>query len=428
MDAPKRRLSAVWFADIVAYSTLSSQDETAALKLVSRLQRIAAEVVESYEGRIVKFIGDAVLAEFSSTDSAVRAATSLQERYCAEAASHAGPSAKLRIGVHLGEVASHDGDLYGDGINTAARLQHEAKPGQVLASEDVWRQLRQRPEFRFTSLGPIELRGITTRVGVYDVLFGSQAALVQSDAGSNPSSRGRGVLAGGIAVLVLIAGLAAFLWVRQSGSATSLETKGAPDPAPAILTPATGTPAPGSGRASAGSVETPARRGGNVPAADPSPTPSAGASPSTATGVPSTAATAPAANALGPADLPAVQSLIQRLAAALGSERPMQALAPLGQGALAMGRREIPQMRQLFGREVTVKVGTIEPRGVRGNAGFVRFQLLATGSERPETALSFDAQIVRTPQGLKFADLDRSQPGRRGGPGGKQRGEGAGRQ
>src|SRR6185295_13431098 len=87
---------------------------------------------------------------------------------------------QLRLGVHLGEVnATPDGDLYGDGINTAARLQHEAQPGQVIVSEDVWRQLRQRPEFRFASLGPVELRGITTAVEVYDVLFGARAALAR---------------------------------------------------------------------------------------------------------------------------------------------------------------------------------------------------------------------------------------------------------
>lgn len=168
---PKRRLSAVWFADIVGYTTLSRIDEPAALRLVDVLQRLSREIVEGHDGRVVKLMGDAVLAEFGSTDSAVRAAVALQERYVA-AAKDSGQASQLRIGVHLGEVtAAADGDLYGDGINTAARLHHEAVPGQVIISEDVWRLLRQRPEFRFASLGAVELKGITTRVEIYDVLL-----------------------------------------------------------------------------------------------------------------------------------------------------------------------------------------------------------------------------------------------------------------
>ena len=88
MDKPRRRLSAVWFADIVGYTELSSRDEPAALALVQELQALAREIVErEFEGRIVKFIGDAILAEFDSTESAVRAAVALQERYAVAAES-----------------------------------------------------------------------------------------------------------------------------------------------------------------------------------------------------------------------------------------------------------------------------------------------------------------------------------------------------
>src|SRR5687768_2979286 len=155
MEQPKRRLSAVWFADIVGYSTLSTHDEPAAMRLVELLQTLSREIVTTHEGRVVKFIGDACLAEFASTDSAVRSAVALLERYLA-GSTEQGQTSSLRIGVHLGEVtAAADGDLYGDGINTASRLQHSAAPGQVIISEDVWRQLRQRPEFRFAPLGAV---------------------------------------------------------------------------------------------------------------------------------------------------------------------------------------------------------------------------------------------------------------------------------
>lgn len=173
---PRRRLAAVWFADIVGFSTLSHVDEDAALRLVGILQTLATRATERYEGRVVKFIGDSALSEFTSTEAAVRSAVELMESYHVEARA-LGTDSTIRIGVHLGEVAAAGEDIYGDGVNTAARLQGTAGPGQILVSEDVWRQLRMRPEFRFESKGEVELRGITARIGVFHVLFGARAAL-----------------------------------------------------------------------------------------------------------------------------------------------------------------------------------------------------------------------------------------------------------
>lgn len=168
---PIRRLSAVWFADIVGFTSITSVNETLGLRHVELLQRIARrETEESYKGRIVKFIGDAALAEFGSADAAVRAALAVSALYTQEA-HELGRNSTLRIGVHLGEVIlADDGDIYGDGVNVASRLQSEAEPGRVLITEDVWRQLRQRPEFMFHALGQREMKGITAPIGVYDVL------------------------------------------------------------------------------------------------------------------------------------------------------------------------------------------------------------------------------------------------------------------
>ena len=184
-----RRLSAVWFADIVGYTALSNIDEEAAIGLVGMLQAISRHIVEQdYGGRVVKYIGDAVLAEFASTDSAVRSAIAVQERYVAASEASGRPS-MLRIGVHLGEVIkTQDGDIYGDGVNTASRLQGQAAPGKVLISEDVWRQLRMRTEFHFESLGEVELKGITARVAVFDVLFGGEAALASAKDGAHATA------------------------------------------------------------------------------------------------------------------------------------------------------------------------------------------------------------------------------------------------
>jgi adenylate cyclase len=155
-----RRLVAVWFADIVGYSARAAEDETGALRLVEILQTLSRETVRRFGGRVVKFLGDAVLAEFPSTDLAVRAAVALNIEYADKSIASGGVH-RLRIGVHVGDVAvGADGDLYGDAVNVAARIQVAAEPGQVVLSRDVWQQLRSRRDFRFQSLGDRSLKGI----------------------------------------------------------------------------------------------------------------------------------------------------------------------------------------------------------------------------------------------------------------------------
>ena len=161
-------LVALWFADIAGYSSRAAEDERAALQLIDLLQTLSRETVGRYDGRVVKFMGDAVLAEFPSTELAVRAAAALSKQY-AEQSAETGRMHNLRIGVHIADVAvDSDGDLYGDGVNAAARVQQAAEPGQVVLSQDVWRQLRGRTEFQFESLGDRSLKGVGP-IGLYVV-------------------------------------------------------------------------------------------------------------------------------------------------------------------------------------------------------------------------------------------------------------------
>src|SRR5882724_9553493 len=154
------RLAAVWFADVAGYSARAAEDESGALPLIEILQALSRETVRRYEGRIVKFIGDAVLAEFSSTALAVQAAAALSTDYVIQSVA-TGQAHSLSVGVHVGDVAvSSEGDLYGDAVNAAARIQEAAEPGQVVVSQDVWRQLRGRREFCFESFGDRSLKGV----------------------------------------------------------------------------------------------------------------------------------------------------------------------------------------------------------------------------------------------------------------------------
>jgi len=162
----ERTLVALWFADIAGYSAHAAKDEGGALRLVQVLQEVASETVPQFRGRVVKFVGDAVLAQFPSAELAVRAAIALSNGYV-QGSDATDRTEHLRIGVHLADVAvAADGDLYGDGVNTAARIQEAAEPGKVVISQDVWRQLRGRSEFRFEHLGDRPLKG-TGPIGLY---------------------------------------------------------------------------------------------------------------------------------------------------------------------------------------------------------------------------------------------------------------------
>ena len=147
------RLSVVWFSDLVGWSSLTAEDEDKAIALMRHFQAAMRAVVSEDKGRIVKFIGDAALVESPSAEAAVMAADELRGLM------RAGES--IRTGIHLGDVAvGPDGDLYGDGVNTAQRIQTVAEAGQIVVSGDVWRQLRNRSTFRFEPLGERELKGV----------------------------------------------------------------------------------------------------------------------------------------------------------------------------------------------------------------------------------------------------------------------------
>ncbi len=214
--SPRRRLAAVWFADITGFTRLASEDEDRAMNLVSVFQTAARETVERHGGHLVKFLGDGALAEFDSTEAAARAALELRNTF-ADRSKSAGIASTLRIGIHLGEVvAASDGDLYGDGVNTASRLQAEARPGQVLVSDDVWRLLRRRSEFRLERIGERRLKGIGDPIEVFEIAPATEGAAQLPGRRPRPGigtilrdPRRRRVTLRGAAVLALIAALVA---------------------------------------------------------------------------------------------------------------------------------------------------------------------------------------------------------------------------
>src|SRR6185436_17839609 len=169
----QRRLAAILAADVVGYSALMQRAEEATYAEFERLKR---EVIEPslslHEGRLIKTTGDGALAEFASPSAAVRCAVEIQESIASGRSSF-----KLRIGVNLGEViVGADGDLFGDGINIAVRLEGAADPGGILISEKVYSEVEGKLEVSFEDRGEQQLKNISKPVRAHAVRAGARRA------------------------------------------------------------------------------------------------------------------------------------------------------------------------------------------------------------------------------------------------------------
>jgi adenylate cyclase len=162
----ERKLAVILAADVVGYSRLIGADETGTLDLLRGLLKDVVEpTIARHHGRVVKLMGDGVLAEFVSVVDAVVAAVEIQEAV-PERSAHLTEDRRmaLRIGVNLGDVVVEDGDLFGDGVNIAARLQEVASSGGVAISDDVFRQLRGKIDLPFQDGGEKSLKNIAEPV------------------------------------------------------------------------------------------------------------------------------------------------------------------------------------------------------------------------------------------------------------------------
>jgi len=158
--APRRRLAAILAADIVGYSRLMSADEEGTLAaLRMRRREILQPAVSKHHGRIVKVMGDGVLVEFGSAVDAVTCAVELQDAMeAANAGLKADRRIMLRVGVNLGDVMVEGNDIYGDGVNIAARLEAIAEPGSVFVSRTVFNHVRGKVRLGFEDLGSRALK------------------------------------------------------------------------------------------------------------------------------------------------------------------------------------------------------------------------------------------------------------------------------
>ena len=169
-SSQKRKLAAILHADVVAFSRLMGEDDTGTHKALGRLREAVDPLIIAQNGRIVGTAGDSLLADFSSVVDALSCAVEMQQAACA--INESVPSERrleLRIGVNLGDVIVDGDNIFGDGINIAARLQALAKPGTVCISQTVYEHVRHKLDFHYRPLGSHRVKNITDPVRAYAV-------------------------------------------------------------------------------------------------------------------------------------------------------------------------------------------------------------------------------------------------------------------
>jgi len=229
-----RKLAAILIADVVGYSLLTGADEEGTL---ARLRSLRSDLINPtigiHNGRVVKRTGDGAIVEFRSVVEAVRCAIDVQ-RGLAERNVGVPDDKRIeaRVGIHLGDVVEEsDGDLMGDGVNIAARLEGIAKPGAICLSDDAYRQVKGRLDIAVSDLGLIELKNIAEPIHVYSLEVGKPALAkpVMQPKRAKPKDRLRlALLSAGIAALVILAAAGAWRFSGANRTGTVAPNASAP--------------------------------------------------------------------------------------------------------------------------------------------------------------------------------------------------------
>src|ERR1700724_2710009 len=171
-NTEQRKLAAIMFTDMVGYSALAQRDDQLALELLEEHRRLLREIFPRFNGTEIKTIGDAFLIEFSSALEAAQCAIEIQRTLAKR--NHdvtADRRIELKIGIHIGDVVHRGGDVYGDGVNIASRIEALAGAGGICVSMDVERQIRNALEARFEKLAPTELKNISVPMDLFRIVL-----------------------------------------------------------------------------------------------------------------------------------------------------------------------------------------------------------------------------------------------------------------
>jgi len=170
-ELPQRRLAAILAADVAGYSRLMNRDEAATLDALKSHRDIMDRLIGQHGGRIANSAGDSVLAEFPSAVHAVQCALAIQKGLAGAGVGAPGARLQFRIGVHVGDIMVQGGDVFGNDVNIAARLQAIARPGGVCISGEACGYVRKLPGLALNDLGPQQVKNIPEPIRAFEVCF-----------------------------------------------------------------------------------------------------------------------------------------------------------------------------------------------------------------------------------------------------------------
>jgi adenylate cyclase len=213
----QRKLAAIMFTDMVGYSALNQRDENLAQELLEEHRRLLREIFPRFNGTEIKTIGDAFLVEFGSALEAAQCAIEIQ-RTLAKRNADIAPDRRieLKIGIHIGDVVHRGGDVYGDGVNIASRIEPVAGPGGICVSMDVERQIRNALEARFEKLATTELKNISVAMDLFRIVlpWESKSQTAKGVTTTRAPIPWHEIVIGALLLAALIGG--AFLWSHRS--------------------------------------------------------------------------------------------------------------------------------------------------------------------------------------------------------------------
>ena len=215
----KRKIAAILAADVVGYSRLIAEDEEETLRRLASYREVIDDFIAKANGRIFNTAGDAVLAEFSSAVEAVRCAIDIQESLRTRNMAYP-PSRQmsLRIGITIGDVVERDGDLLGDGVNIAARLEGLAAPGGICISRTVYEQVANKLSVQFADIGAQEVKNIPNPVHAYMVALRAEDVLADAAKRKKKQARSRWLPVLAAAAVVIAAGCRRRCFYLQTGN------------------------------------------------------------------------------------------------------------------------------------------------------------------------------------------------------------------
>jgi TolB-like protein len=236
-NAEQRKLAAIMFTDMVGYSALAQRDDKLALELLEEHRRLLREIFPRFHGTEIKTIGDAFLVEFGSALEAAQCAIEIQRTLAKR--NHDVTSDRrieLKIGIHIGDIVHREGDVYGDGVNIASRIEALAGAGGICVSMDVERQIRNALEARFEKFGTADLKNISLPMDLFRIVLPWETG-GKTERGETRARRKSLSPLLAVAVAVVLVGLVLSWWFMQRSG------RNRPSASTALANVPAGTPA-----------------------------------------------------------------------------------------------------------------------------------------------------------------------------------------